>query len=266
MTDGPLRVEHDERGVTTLTLDRPRAANALDVALMDRLTEVFEGLSEDDRGSDTRVVVLTGAGRTFCAGADLGWLRDAAGASFTDTIADSRRLEAVLRAVDACPRPVVARINGPALGGGLGLVACADVAVAVHAARFGFSEVRLGLAPAVISPYVVASIGLSHSRHLMLTGERFDTDVAVRIGLVHRVVRADRLDAAVDAVVDELLAGGPAAQAETKRLLRRVAETRSPAEAGEHTVRAIARLRTSPEAQEGMAAFFDGRHPGWRAG
>ena len=257
----PLRVERDDRGVVTLTLDRPEVKNAFDAALIIRLRETFLALADD---ADARVVVVTGEGDVFCAGADLSWMSGMREASFDDNVEDSRGFEAMLRAVQDCPRPVVARVNGHALGGGSGLVACADIVVAVDGARFGFTEVRLGLAPAVISPYVLLKIGVSSARHLFLTGERFDAAEAHRLGLVHRVASAADLDAAVAAVVDDLLAGGPGAQAEIKRLVPRVLAAEDPAAAVDATTEVIARLRVSDEGQEGMRAFFERRQPSWR--
>jgi methylglutaconyl-CoA hydratase len=262
VNDRPLRVERDDRGVVTVTLDRPDVRNAFNAELIRRLRDTFESLAGDD---GARVVVLTGSGRVFSAGADLHWMRGMVDNSYEENLADSRYFEGMLRAIHDCPHPVVARVNGHALGGGTGLIACADTAVAARGALLGFTEVRLGIAPAVISPYVLAKIGAGSARHLFLTGERFDAEEARRLGLVNLVVGPDELDAQVGRVVEALLAAGPRAQGEIKRLLRRVAAAGDLDEAAGVTVDTIARLRVSEEGQEGMAAFFDKRPPAWLA-
>lgn len=260
MSEEPLRVERDDRGVVTVTMDRPEVRNAFDADLIQRLRATFEGFADD---TDLRVVVLTGADGIFSAGADLNWMGGMVDYSFEENLEDSRRFEAMLRAVHDCPRPVVARVEGHALGGGTGLVACCDVAIATQGALFAFSEVRLGIAPAVISPYVLRKVPETHARHLFLTGERFDAARAREIGLVHRVTEASDLDDAVDGSVDDLLRGGPAAQGEIKTLIAEVRRRPDLDEAADHTVETIARLRVSEEGQEGMAAFFDRRPPRW---
>lgn len=260
---GPLRVERGDRGVVTVTLDRPEVRNAFDAALIDALRTAFEELAGEPE-DEVRVVVLTGAGRVFSAGADLNWMGAMVDFSFEENVEDSRNLDRMLRAIQRCPKPVVARVNGHAFGGGAGLVACADIAVAERGALFGFTEVRLGIAPAVISPYVIPRIGLGNARHLFLTGERFDATVAERIGLVNLCVEPDHLDATVEEVVDGLLAAGPRAQAAMKQLTFEVAAARSLDEATDRTVEVISRLRVSEEGQEGMRAFFEKRDPSWR--
>lgn len=258
----PLRVERDDRGVVTVTIDRPEVRNAFDADLIGRLRRTFDALADDHAA---RVIVLTGAGRTFSAGADLNWMSSMVAYSFDENIADSRELEGMLRAVRDCPKPTVARVNGHALGGGTGLVACADIAVAARGARFGFTEVRLGIAPAVISPYVLPKIGVGAARRYFLTGERFDATTAQRIGLVNVCVEPDELDGAVAETVEALLAGAPQAQAAMKDLIPKVERAHSLEEAAEHTVETIARLRVSDEGQEGMRAFFEKREPNWRS-
>jgi methylglutaconyl-CoA hydratase len=199
--------------------------------------------------------VLSGEGPSFCAGADVDWQRAAIDLSFEENVEDALHLFRMLEAVDSCPAPVVARIQGYALGGGSGLTACADVAVAAEDAVFGFSEVKLGIIPAVISPFVFARIGTSAARRLFLTGERFGSDVALRVGLVDEV--ATDLDGAVERVVDELLSSGPEAVRAAKRLVHERPAT------GEELARLAARMRTSPEGQEGLRAFLDKRSPAW---
>jgi methylglutaconyl-CoA hydratase len=252
----------DSGVVTTVTLSRPEAHNALNVGLIEELTSCFEDVSDDD---EVRVVVLAGEGRSFCAGADIGYMRDTAGFTYEDNLDDARRLATMYWTIDECPKPLVARVHGAALGGGSGLVAVADVVVAEEETRFAFTEVRLGIAPATIAPFVVRKIGASHARSLFVTGERFGGEQAREIGLVHNLAPQDGLDAAVEEKVGEILQGGPVAQATVKALLRRL-ETTEPMEAPGLTSRVISELRTGEEGQEGLAAFLEKREPGWRVG
>ena len=251
----------DDGVVTTVTLARPDSHNALNAGLIEELTRCFEEISDDER---VRVVVLAGEGRSFCAGADAGYMRETGAFSYEDNLEDARRLATMYWVLDECPKPLVARVQGAAMGGGAGLVSVADVAVADEETRFAFSEVRLGIAPATISPFVVRKIGTSHARSLFVTGERFGAERAREIGLVHSVAPRDQLDAAVDEKVGELLQGGPVAQATVKALLRRL-ETTEPMEAPGLTSRVISELRTGEEGQEGLTAFLEKREPGWRA-
>src|SRR5918992_2645581 len=199
--------------LTTVTLNRPDSHNALSAALIEELTRCFEELAEDQ---ETRVVMLAGEGRSFCAGADIGYMRETAGLSYEENLEDARGLAMMFWIIDECPKPVVAKVRGAAMGGGAGLVAVADVVVADSEARFSFSEVRLGLAPATIAPFVVRKIGASHARSLFLTGERFGAERAQEIGLVHNMAPQDGLDAVVEEKVGDLLQGGPVAQATVK--------------------------------------------------
>jgi methylglutaconyl-CoA hydratase len=246
--------------VATVVLARPETRNALNADLIEELTRCFEQISDDDQ---VRVVVLAGEGRSFCAGADIGYMRETAGLSYEENLEDARRLAMMYWTVDECPKPVVAKVQGAAMGGGAGLLAVADVVVADSAARFAFSEIKLGIAPASISPFVVRKIGVSHARSLFVTGERFGAERAYEIGLAHSVVSSYGLDEAVDEKVQELLEGGPVAQATLKGLLRRL-ETTEPMEAPGLTARVISELRTGEEGQEGLAAFLEKREPGWR--
>jgi methylglutaconyl-CoA hydratase len=246
--------------LATVRMDRPDSHNALNAVLIEELTRCFDELAEDEQ---TRVVVLAGEGRSFCAGADIGYMRQAAGLSYEENLEDARRLAMMFWTIDECPKPVVAKVQGAAMGGGAGLLAVADVVVADAEARFAFSEIRLGIAPATISPFVVRKIGFSHARSLFLTGERFGAERAQEIGLVHKVVSSDALDEAVEKMAGELLQGGPVAQATLKGLLRRL-ETTEPMEAPGLTARVISELRTGEEGQEGLAAFLEKREPRWR--
>jgi methylglutaconyl-CoA hydratase len=262
MADGLTSVKRaDEGPVAAVTLRRPEARNALNAAVIGELARCFEELAEDE---SVRVVVLTGEGPSFCAGADIGYMRDTASFSYEENLEDARRLADMYRSVDECPKPVVARVRGAAIGGGAGLVAAADVAVAEEGTRFAFSEVRLGIAPATIAPFVVRKIGYSQARALFLTGERFGANLARELGLVHELVPEDELDAAVERTVTRLLQGGPAAQAAIKEALRQV-EATEPMEALGIMTQLIAELRIGEEGQEGLGAFLEKREPFWRS-
>jgi methylglutaconyl-CoA hydratase len=241
--------------LATVMLNRPQARNALDLELIVELGQLFSTLAVDE----TRVVVLTGDDPVFCAGADAAWMRRSRELSDDQNVAEAAALASMLDAVDRCPKPVVARVNGHALGGGSGLVACADVAVAAEGAQFGFPEVRLGLIPATISPHVLRAIGPGQARALFTTGRRLDAAEALRIGLVHRVVPAGQLDTTVTQVVDDLLASSPVAIAEAKRLVR---DATAGLVLGDLAAR-LAAVRAAPEAQEGLAAFIAKQQPGW---
>jgi methylglutaconyl-CoA hydratase len=244
---GGLRVER-ERHVLRVTLAKPERRNAFDAALIAELTEAFAGVG------DARAVVLAGDGQSFCAGADVEWQRASIDLSFEENIEDAVRLYRMCETIDSCPAPVVARVHGYTLGGGSGLVACSDIAIAAPGAVFGFSEVKLGIIPAVVSPFVLAKIG-AHARRYFLTGERFDAEIALRIGLVQEI--AEDLDAAVNDVVGELLTAGPEAVRAAKRLVRERPQ-------GEQTAQIAAELRSGDEGQEGLRAFLEKRKPGWR--
>ncbi len=246
--------------VTTVTLNRPDSHNALNADLIEELTRCFEEISDDER---VRVVVLAGEGRSFCAGADIRYMRETAAFSYEENLEDASRLATMFYTIDECPKPVVAKVHGAAMGGGAGLVAVADVAVAGGETRFAFSEVRLGIAPATISPFVARKVGTSHARSLFVTGERFGAKRAQDIGLVHEVVPGDELEGAVERKLGELLQGGPVAQATIKALLHRL-ETTEPMEAPGLTTRVISELRTGEEGQEGLSAFLEKRAPRWR--
>ena len=254
-----LSVGHGD-AVATVFLARPDARNALNVGLIGELTRCMEELAGDD---GVRVVVLTGEGDFFCAGADVGYMRDTAEFSYEENMEDARRLAGMFRVVEECTKPVVARVRGAAIGGGIGLVAASDVAVAEEGTVFAFSEVRLGISPATIAPFVLRKIGSSHTRALFLTGERFDAQRAQAIGLVHEVAPEGDLDAVVGEKVEGLLAGGPEALAATKALLRELRDA-APGEATEIMARRIAELRTGEEGQEGLGAFLEKREPPWR--
>lgn len=259
MTTTALHVE-SESGIARITLSRPDVHNAFDAAIVTELTQALTGLDADE---NVRVVVLTGSGPSFSAGADLGWMRAMAQASAEENRADALRLARLMRTLDGLSKPTVARVNGATFGGGVGLVACCDIAIAVETASFALSEVKLGLVPAVISPYVVSAIGLRQARRWFLTGEIFKAEEARRIGLLHDVANPHALDAAVQHQCDLLLKVGPCAVKEAKMLARRMAVAGDPDAIDTANAELIGRLRVSPEGQEGLGAFLEKRKPGW---
>src|SRR5918911_4438121 len=243
-----LRVERDD-DLLRVTMARPERRNAFDAALIAELTEAFADVG------DARAVVLSGDGPSFCAGADVDWQRSAIDLDYDENVADALRLYRMLDAIDSCPAPVVAAIQGYALGGGSGLACCTDIAIAAPDATFGFSEVKLGIIPAVISPFVFPRIGTAAARRFFLTGERFGADAALRIGLVHEV--AGDVDDELERIVGELLSSGPLATRAAKQLIRQ-------RPGGEEAAHLAAKLRTSREGQEGLRAFLDKRLASWR--
>ncbi|MFP4207133.1 MAG: enoyl-CoA hydratase-related protein [Wenzhouxiangella sp.] len=255
-----LKHDIDDRGVVTLTLNRPAVHNAFNAELVAALSEAFDRIVEER----ARVLILTGDGHSFSAGADLHWMRDMAAASESENRDDARRLAAMLRRLDQLPCPTIARVNGHAFGGGVGLIACCDLSVALEYGRFGLTEVRLGLVPATISPFVVPRIGVNHARRYMLTGERIDAETAHKIGLITDIVPPGQLDGHIQDLVELLLAGGPRAQARVKSLIRMVcAGQDQPEELDRRTSETIAALRVSREGQEGLSAFLEKRAPSW---
>jgi methylglutaconyl-CoA hydratase len=244
-----LRIEQDDT-LLRMTMTRPERRNAFDASLIAELAEAFADVG------DARAVLLAGEGSSFSAGADVEWMRSSVDLSYEENIADALRLRAMLDAIDSCPVPVVARVQGHALGGGCGLVACCDIVLAEPATQFAFSEVKLGIVPAVISPFALAKIGTSAARRYFVTGERFSADVALRIGLIHEVTA--HLDRAVEAVLGELRSAAPNAARAAKSLARA-------ALSAEETAQRIAAHRTSAEGQDGLRAFLEKRPPGWLA-
>jgi len=255
-----LLQHRDDCGVATVTLNRTELHNAFDDRLIADLTLALAALGRDPA---VRVVVLAANGKSFSAGADLNWMKRAAGYSVSENRRDAEALALLMQTLNFLPKPTVAAVQGPAYGGGVGLVAACDIAVAADEAVFALTEVRLGLVPAVIGPYVVAAMGERAARRYFLTGERFDASVALELGLVHKIVSGAALRDAVEALVASLLAGGPAALAAAKSLIRRVGRVPVDAAMIADTAERIAAIRAGDEAKEGVAAFLEKRKPAW---
>ncbi|WP_166208672.1 enoyl-CoA hydratase-related protein [Cognatiluteimonas telluris] len=260
MTDS-LSLQRDG-AVARLRLERPALHNAFDASLVAGLTIALDAVAGDP---EVRVVVLEASGASFSAGADLNWMRGMASAGEVENRDDALALAHLMRTLDTLPKPTIARVHGAAFGGGVGLVACCDIAIGAVEAKFGLTESKLGLLPAVISPYVIATIGARQARRWFATAEIFDAAEALRIGLLHQVVAADALDAAVDRQIALLLKAGPVAAASAKALVRRIAAGGDAAAVDAANADLIASLRVSAEGQEGLAAFLDKRKPAWCA-
>jgi methylglutaconyl-CoA hydratase len=256
-----ILVVTDAQGIATLTLNRPERRNAFDDVLIGELTEAFVLIAAND---GVRALIITGAGTAFSAGGDLNWMRRMAGLSGAENYADAMRLATMLRTLNELPKPTVARVNGAAFAGGVGLVCCCDIAIAAASAAFSISEVRLGLVASTIGPYVVAAIGARAARRYCLTGETFGAGDALRIGLAHETVPDAELDAAVARVIGHLLAGGPRAEARGKRLIAELAGRPVDEDVMALTARTIAEARASAEGREGVTAFLEKRRPAWR--
>jgi methylglutaconyl-CoA hydratase len=255
----PVLLLTRDGGVAFVTLNRPDVRNAFNAELIVALREAFTALASD---ASVRVIVLAGSGKSFCGGADVNWMRASLELSADENVRDAEAMSDMFRAIDRCPKPVIGRIHGAALGGGAGLVAVCDIAVSTPDALYGFTETKLGIIPAVISPFALAKIGISNARALFLTGERFSAERAARIGLVHEIVAADAIEARIAEIVREFGTAGPNAIAAAKALIEKVTaatyeETRA------LTARAIATQRTTPEGQEGLRAFLERRTVSW---
>lgn len=255
-----LLISIDTNGVVTLTMNRPEVRNAFNEEMIDAICDAMGRYGSDD---NVRAIVITGAGKIFSGGADLNMMQRAGSASAEENRDDARRLAYMLHGINNCAKPVVALVNGPAFGGGVGLVAACDISIASEDAFFALSEVRLGLIPAVISPFVVKAISAQEARRWFLTGERFDAETAKRIGLVHMVVMPAQLNATLDATLGDLLVGGPAAQAATKSLINAVDSKQIDKSLLEDTANRIAHIRATPEGKEGIDAFLNKRKPNW---
>jgi methylglutaconyl-CoA hydratase len=253
---------HQEHRVATITLNRPEVRNAFNEIAIAELTQAFQAMAED---ADVRAIVLTANGAAFCAGADLNWMKKIAGYSHAENSADAAQLAQMLRAIYLCPKPVVARVQGDCYAGGMGLVAACDIAVAVEEAAFCLSEVKLGLIPATISPYVIKAMGENAARRYFLTAERFTAQEAQRIGFVQEVVTADALDAKVAAIVRALTSNSPNAVKQAKALVRDIAERPLSDALIADTAERIAQIRASDEGREGVQSFLEKRKPHWLA-
>jgi len=260
MKNHNLIAEIDQRGIARLTLNRPEVKNAFNEALIGEIADTMGRLSAE---KSVRVVVMTGAGDAFCAGADLSMMQRVAAYSAAENKQDARRLAHMLHAIYACEKPVIALVNGHCMGGGVGLASAADIVIAAEEALFALSEARLGIIPAVISPFVVRAIGVRQARRYFLTGERFDAMTAKAIGLAHMVCMKAQLEGTLQGVVDNLLACGPNAQKEAKALIRLVSHRPVDETVMEETAGLIARVRASDEGKEGVAAFLEKRKPNW---
>ncbi len=256
-----LTLDIDARGTASVTLDRPEVHNALNGALINELHDVLTTLKGD---RSVRVIVLGGNGKSFSAGADLTWMRNMAQASEEENFQDAMRLAELLGCLDRAPKPTVARIHGAVYGGAIGLVACCDIAVASERALFSLSEAKLGLVPAVISPYVVRAIGGRAARRYFQSAERFDAGQALHVGLVHEVVAAEKLDDTVADLLTHLYDAGPDAQAAAKKLIQEVEGARIDDDLVQDTARTNARMRNTGEGREGIRAFLEKRRPSWR--
>ncbi len=258
-----LRQHKDKNGVVTLTLKRADVHNAFNAELVAALTSALLMLQQD---SSLRALVITGSGKAFCAGADLNEMRSMIDASDIENQQDAMALAVLMRTLNYFPRPTIAKVNGAAFGGGIGLIACCDLALAVDDCQFGLTETRLGLVPAVISPYVVRRIGEAAARRYFLNGDRFNTDAAVKIGLIHQSCPADELEQLLNDEINKLLAAGPVASIFAKQLIFAMAGNDQEKQKllDKNTASMIAKLRVSTEGQEGITAFLDKRRPSWR--
>jgi methylglutaconyl-CoA hydratase len=254
MSDQLLEIHTTELGITTLTLNRPDKHNAFDPQLMQMIIDTLQQLQND---AACRVLIITGKGRSFSSGADLNYMKSMVNFSHAENVADAHRLATMLHTLNHFPRPVIAAVNGNAFAGATGLIAASDVVIAASNARFCISEVRLGIAPAVISPYVVARIGIHHARRYFLTAEVFGAEAAQRAGLVHEIVEPEQLIDSAQAFARTFLNNGPNALGATKELIHRVAPVLVDSETTQYTCELIARLRSSKEGQQGLSAYFD---------
>ena len=256
-----IEIATDERGVSVLTLNQPEKHNAMSAAMIEDISNAAEELASD---KTVRVVVLTGEGKSFCAGGDLGWMRQQFEADRDTRISEAMKLATMLKALNELPKPLIGKINGQAFGGGIGMLSICDVAVASDAARFALTETRLGLIPATISPYVIARMGEGRARRVFMSGRRFDAAEAVDLGLLSKAVPAGALDAAVEAEIEPYLATAPQAVARAKALARSLGPVIDEKLMLDTAIK-LADCWESPEAQEGIAAFFDKRKPGWQS-
>ncbi len=259
-----LRIERDARGVAMIVLSRPEVHNAFDEVMIREVIECFRDLGEDET---VRVIVIAAEGKSFCAGADLNWMRRASEYDEDQNREDAGELALMLNAIYACPKPVIARVHGNAFGGGVGVVAAADIAIGVADVFFSLSEVKLGIIPAVISPYVIEAIGARYAHRYFISAERFSGAEAFRIGLLHDLASSeDGMDEQISTLCTALLANGPKAIESAKNLIQAVSQKSIDDELMEDTIERIAQIRSTPEAKEGISAFLEKRRPNWVKG
>jgi len=255
-----VNTEIDSRGVARVTINNPEKRNAFDDQIIAQLTEAFTAIASNP---DVRVMVLGSEGKNFSAGADLGWMQRMANYSYEENLRDANALALMLQTLNRMPQPTIARVQGAAFGGGIGLISCCDIAIATTSANFSLSEVKLGLVPATISPYVIAAIGERAARRYFITAETFDGHTAKQIGLINEVVDTEHLDTQVKQITDALLANGPAAIAAAKQLIFDISGKAMDQDIIDHTCKTISAIRVSDEAQEGLNAFLEKRKPHW---
>jgi len=255
-----VNTEIDSRGVARVTINNPEKRNAFDDQIIAQLTEAFTAIASNP---DVRVMVLSSKGKNFSAGADLGWMQRMANYSYEENLRDANALALMLQTLNRMPQPTIARVQGAAFGGGIGLISCCDIAIATTSANFSLSEVKLGLVPATISPYVIAAIGERAARRYFITAETFDGHTAKQIGLINEVVDTEHLDTQVKQITDALMANGPAAIAAAKQLIFDISGKAMDQDIIDHTCKTISAIRVSDEAQEGLNAFLEKRKPHW---
>lgn len=254
------KLQIDNRGVATITLDRPALHNAFNDEMISELIACFLQLSSNEK---IRLVVLTGAGKSFCAGADLNWMKKMKDYSYEENLLDAENLAKLFFVINTFNKPTIGRVNGPALGGGAGLLACCDYVISIDTALIGFTEVRLGLLPAVISPFVIAKIGETHARASFMSGARFDVNRAMMMGLVHQISSFDKLDEDLEVIISDFLLAAPKAAVMAKELIREVIKKSPATETRAYTCETISKVRASSEGQEGMAALLEKRKANW---
>lgn len=254
------KMQIDSRGVATITMNRPDVHNAFNDEMITELIKCFNELTDN---LNVRIVVLTGSGKSFCAGADLNWMKRMKDYSFSENLKDSGNLAELFTVINKFKKPTIARVNGSALGGGAGLIACCDYVIAIDTALIGFTEVRLGLLPAVISPFVIAKIGESHARATFMSGVRFDTIRAMRMGLIHQISSFDKLDEDLEVLIKEYLMAAPEASVLAKDLIAQVVSLASIDKARDYTCEMVSKVRSSKEGQEGMSALLEKRKASW---
>lgn len=254
------KLQIDKRGVATVTLNRPELHNAFNDEM---IAELIAGFNELNQNANVRVVVLTGTGKSFCAGADLNWMKRMKTYSYEENIQDTQKLAELFTVINKLKKPTIGRINGAALGGGAGLVACCDYVIAIDTVSFGFTEVRLGLLPAVISPFVIAKIGESHARATFMSGAKISANKAMMMGLVHQISSFDKLDEDLEVIINEFLMAAPEAAVMAKELIAKVVRAESIEAARDYTCEMISKVRSGAEGQEGISALLEKRKASW---